>query len=372
MHFEKYDNKPTRHGFGEGLVELGEKDERVVVLGGDITGSVMTSMFKDKFPDRFFSIGIAEQNATTIATGLALSGKVPFFASYGAFCALRNADQLRISVCYNEANVKIGGGHSGISVGPDGATHQILEDMAFLRALPHMTLVVPCDYVEARKATVAIGEMDGPAYIRFGRSATPVFTRPETPFTLGKAETFRQGNDVAIIACGPMVWEALVAAEELAKEGIEARVINLHTVKPLDVETVVSAARECGAIVTAEEHQILGGMGSAVAQAVVKNGPVPMEFVGVTDTFGGSGDPDHLMEVFGLTSEYIIKSVHKVLKRKKEELTGIQSITQVGEEGEGPENYPKPQEKFPMAELVKAEENYPPEGVPESSLEPAG
>ncbi|MCB0711015.1 MAG: transketolase family protein [Ignavibacteriae bacterium] len=372
MNFEKYDSKPTRHGFGEGLVELGEKDERIVVLGGDITGSVMTSMFKDKFPDRFFSIGIAEQNATTIATGLALSGKVPFFASYGAFCALRNADQLRISVCYNEANVKIGGGHSGISVGPDGATHQILEDMAFLRALPHMTLVVPCDYVEARKATVAIGEFDGPAYIRFGRSATPVFTRPETPFVLGKAEVFRPGNDVAIIACGPMVWEALVAAEELSREGIEARVINLHTVKPLDVETVVTAARECGAVVTAEEHQILGGMGSAVAQAIVKNAPVPMEFVGVTDTFGGSGDPDHLMEVFGLTSEYIVKSVRKVVKRKAQESSSIQSITQVGELGEGPENYPKPGEKYPMEELQKAEANYPPEGVPEKSLEPVG
>lgn len=370
MTFEKYDSKPTRHGFGEGLVDLGEADERVVVLGGDITGSVMTSLFKDRFPDRFFSIGIAEQNATTIAAGLALSGKVPFFASYGAFCALRNADQLRISVCYNEANVKIGGGHSGISVGPDGATHQILEDMAFLRALPHMTLVVPCDYMEARKATVATGQMDGPAYIRFGREKTAVFTREDTPFTIGKAEVFRDGNDVAIIACGPLVWEALTAAEELAKEGIQARVINMHTIKPLDVETVAKAARECGAIVTAEEHQILGGMGSAVAQAVVKNAPVPMEFVGVTDTFGGSGDPDHLMQVFGLTSEYIIKSVRKVLKRKNGEWNETQSITMVGFEGEGPQNYPKPGETYPLAELVEADKNYPPEGVPSGALEP--
>lgn len=370
MTFEKYDKKPTRHGFGEGLVDLGEKDERIVVLGGDITGSVMTSYFKDRFPDRFFSIGIAEQNATTIAAGLALSDKIPFFASYGAFCALRNADQIRISMCYNEANVKIGGGHSGISVGPDGATHQVLEDMAFLRSLPNMTLVVPCDYVETRKATVAIGEMEGPAYVRFGRTATPVFTREDTPFTLGKAEVFRDGGDVAIIACGPLVWEALVAAEELAKEGIDARVINLHTIRPLDVETVVKAAEECGAIVTAEEHQILGGMGSAVAQAVVKNRPVPMEFVGVTDTFGGSGDPDHLMEVFGLTSEFIMKSVHKALKRKKGEWNELQSITSVGFDGEGPKNYPKPLERFPMKELVEADKNYPPEGVPASGLEP--
>ena len=369
MKLEKYDSKPTRHGFGEGLVDLGEKDERIVVLGGDITGSVMTSLFKDRFPDRFFSIGIAEQNATTIAAGLALSGKIPFFASYGAFCALRNADQLRISVCYNEANVKIGGGHSGISVGPDGATHQILEDIAFLRALPHMTLVVPCDYVEARKATVAIGEMEGPAYIRFARAATPVFTREDTPFELGRAEVFREGSDVAVIACGPLVWEALEAAEQLAGEGISVRVINLHTIRPLDVRTVVEAARECGAIVTAEEHQILGGMGSAVAQAVVTNHPVPVEHIGVTDTFGGSGEPDHLMEVFGLTSPFIVSQIRKVLMRKRGEYDQLQEITQVGLEGEGPQNYPKPLERYPLEELRRADEHYPPSGVPEQPLE---
>lgn len=355
MKFDKYDSKATRFGFGEALVTLGERDERVVVLGGDITGSVMTSYFKDRFPERFFSMGIAEQNATTVAAGLALSGKIPFFASYGAFCALRNADQLRISVCYNEANVKIGGGHSGISVGPDGATHQVLEDIAYLHALPKMTLVVPCDYVEARKATIAIGEMEGPAYIRFGREATPVFTRDETPFTLGKAEVFRDGRDVAIIACGPMVWEALVAAEELAKEGVEARVINMHTIKPLDTATIAAAARDCGAIVTAEEAQIIGGLGSAVAQAVVKNHPVPMEFVGVTDTFGGSGTPDELMKAFGLTSEFIITSVRKVLRRRAGELDITQEITEVGLEGEAPTNYPKPGVVFPVDELVAAD-----------------
>ncbi|MFM7774973.1 MAG: transketolase family protein, partial [Candidatus Kapaibacterium sp.] len=247
--------KPTRFGFGEGLVELGERHDNVVVLGGDITGSVMTSYFKERFPERFFSIGIAEQNATTIAAGLALSGKIPFFASYGAFCALRNADQLRISVCYNEANVKIGGGHAGISVGPDGATHQVLEEVAFLRTLPHMTMIVPCDYLEAKKATVAMGEMVGPAYIRFGRSPVPLFTTETTPFVLGKANTLRDGQDVAILANGAMVWEALTAAEELAKKGIAARVINVHTVKPIDVEAITTAARECGCIVTAEEHQ---------------------------------------------------------------------------------------------------------------------
>ena len=355
MKLEQYAAKATRFGFGEALVTLGERNENVVVLGGDITGSVMTSYFKERFPDRFFSIGIAEQNATTIAAGLALSGKIPFFASYGAFCALRNADQLRISVCYNEANVKIGGGHSGISVGPDGATHQVLEDIAFLHALPKMTLVVPCDYVEARKATIAVGEMHGPAYIRFGREATPCFTTDETPFTLGKAEVFRDGGDVAIVASGPMVWESLVAAEKLAKEGIEARVINVHTIKPFDVETIVTAARECGAIVTAEEAQIIGGMGSVVAQAVVKNHPVPIEFVGVTDTFGGSGTPTELMNAFGLTSSFIYDAVKKVLARRGGQWTGIQDITSVGFDGNQPRNYPKPGEVFPLEDLVEAD-----------------
>lgn len=350
-----YGSKATRFGFGEGLAELGAQDERIVVLGGDITGSVMTNLFRDRFPDRFFSIGIAEQNATTIAAGLALSGKIPFFASYGAFCALRNADQLRISVCYNETNVKIGGGHSGISVGPDGATHQVLEDIAYLRSLPHMTLVVPCDYLEAKKATIAIGEMVGPAYIRFGREAVPSFTREDTRFQLGKGEVFREGADVAIIATGWMVWESLVAAEELAKEGIEARVINLHTIKPIDTETIVRAARECGGIVTAEEHQIMGGMGSAVAQVVVKNAPVPMEFVGVTDTFGGSGNPQELMEAFGLTSRDVYHSVRKLLKRRAGEWDRIQPMTEVGMDGEHPPGYPKPGTIFPINELIEAD-----------------
>jgi transketolase len=355
MNFEQHGSKATRFGFGEALVELGERDERIVVLGGDITGSVMTNYFKERFPDRFFSIGIAEQNATTIAAGLALSDKIPFFASYGAFCALRNADQLRISVCYNEANVKIGGGHSGISVGPDGATHQVLEDIAFLHALPHMTMVVPCDYLEAKKATIALGQMVGPAYIRFGREAVPSFTTEETPFRLGKAETYREGNDVAIIACGWMVWESLLAAERLAKEGIQARVINVHTIKPIDTETIAQAARECGAVVTAEEHQIWGGLGSIVSQIVVKNAPVPMEFVGVTDTFGGSGKPDELMKAFGLTQDEVYNSVKKVLKRRSGEWNQLQQVTEVGFEGQHPANYPKPGVVFPIEQLIEAD-----------------
>lgn len=328
--YELLGKKPTRHGFGKGLVELGEKYDNVVVLGGDITGSVMTSFFKERFPERFFSIGVAEQNATTIAVGLALSGKIPFFSSYSAFAAFRNADQLRISVCYNNVNVKIGGGHSGITVGPDGATHQSLEELSFLRTLPNMTLIVPCDYEEARKATIAIGEMIGPAFIRFGRSAVPMFTTEDTPFEIGKAPVLVDGNEVAIIATGLMVWEALVAAEELLKrKGIKARVINCSTIKPIDIITITDAAIQCGCIVTAEEHQVHGGLGGAVAEVVTKNFPVPIEFVGVKDSFGGSGEPEELMEKFGLTWREIYTSALKAIERRDKGFIGYRKINQV-------------------------------------------
>jgi transketolase len=309
--------KATRQGFGQGLLELGEQNPNVVALGADVSGSVLTSIFQAKFPDRFFSIGIAEQNATTVAAGLALSGKVPFFAGYGAFTTMRNADQLRISVCYNEANVKIAGSHSGVTVGPDGATHQVLEDLALLRALPHLTLVVPCDYEEARRATLAIGEMHGPAYLRFSRDNSAMLTTTDTPFQLGRAEVFRDGNDVALVACGLLVWEALQAAEKLAeKHGIQARVINCHTIKPIDVETLTLAAEECGAVVTAEEHQVHGGLGGAVAEVLAKNCPVPMEFVGMKDIFGGSGEGKDLMIRFGMSWRDIYASALHVIARR--------------------------------------------------------
>ncbi|MFZ9870317.1 MAG: transketolase family protein [Candidatus Kapaibacteriota bacterium] len=329
MAHELLGQKPTRFGFGEGLVTLGERHSNVIVLGGDITGSVLTSMFKEKFPDRFFSIGIAEQNATTIAAGLALSGKIPFFASYGAFCALRNADQLRISVAYNEANVKIGGGHAGISVGPDGATHQVLEEVAFLRTLPNMTMLVPADFEEARKATIAMGEMHGPAYIRFGRSPVPMFTTESSPFEIGKAQVLTDGTDVALIACGAMVWESLLAAQELAKKGIHARVINSPSIKPFDFATVTQAARDCGAIVTAEEHQVHGGLGGAVAECTAKNAPVPIEFVGVKDSFGGSGEPEELMVKFGLTWREIYASALVAMDRRDRGSSGVRAIKDV-------------------------------------------
>jgi len=311
------DKKATRFGFGEGLVELGERYDNVVVLGADITGSVMTSLFRDRFPDRFFSIGIAEQNATTIAAGLALSGKIPFFSSYSVFSTFRNADQLRISVAYNNINVKIGGGHSGITVGPDGATHQSLEEISYIRTLPNMTLIVPADYEETKKATIAIGEMIGPAFLRFGRSPVPQFTLPDDEFTIGKANILQEGNDVAIIACGIMVWEAICAAKELwTRKGIRAKVINLHTIKPIDIYTIVSAAVECGAIVTAEEHQIHGGMGSAVAEVIAKNYPIPIEFVGIQDRFGMSGEPEELMQAFHITWKEIYASALVAIERR--------------------------------------------------------
>jgi len=327
---KEYGNKATRVGFGEGLVELGKKDQNVVAIGADVSGSVMTSLFMKEFPERFISVGVAEQNATTVAAGLALSGKIPFFSSYSAFAAFRNADQLRISVCYNEANVKIGGGHSGLTVGPDGATHQSMEEVSFLRALPNLNLVVPCDYLETKRATILAGQMQGPFYIRFGRPSVPMFTTEDTPFEYGKAFTFREGNDVAIFANGHLVWAALVAAEELSKKkGISARVVNCAWVKPLDNDAVVSAASECGAIVTAEEHQVHGGLGAAVAESVVKNYPVPMEFVGMADQFGRSGEPFELMEHYELNWQTIYASCLKAIERKDRGYIGTRALTDI-------------------------------------------
>ena len=311
-------NKPTRHGFGEALAELGEKNQDIVVLGADVTGSVMTSYFKEKFPERFFSIGIAEQNATTIAVGFALSGKIPFFASYAAFSTFRNADQLRISVCYNRANVKIAGGHAGVTVGPDGATHQVLEDLAIVRTLPNMTVVVPCDFEQAKKATVAIANINGPAYIRLSRSNVPLFTDENAKFEIGKIDVLQDGSDVALIACGTMVWQALLAAEELYnKYNIKATVVNNYSIKPLDKEGLVKVAKKCGAIVTAEEHQVIGGMGSAIAELLSKECPTPINFVGMQDKFGESGEPNELLDKYKLNAAGIVEAALEVMKMKK-------------------------------------------------------
>lgn len=310
------EHRLTREGWGKALVELGRENPNIVVLVGDLAASTMVNLFRNEFPDRFIECGIAEQNMATIAAGLSLTGKIPFFATYGAFASYRALDQIRVTICYSNLNVKIGGAHGGISVGPDGATHQALEEIAIMRALPNMTMIVPADYHETFKATKAAAAIDGPVYIRFGREKVPVITDENTPFTIGKANVMRQGGDIAIIACGVMVYEALLAAEELARAGIEARVIDMHTLKPLDEDCIARAARECGAIVTAEEHQINGGLGSAVAQVAARECPVPIDYVAVMDRFGESGKPDELLTAFGLRAANIIEKARRVADKK--------------------------------------------------------
>src|SRR3989339_137917 len=304
--------KATRYGYGEGLVILGEKNPNVVVIGLDITSSTTANMFKEKFPNRFFSIGIAEQNGMGVAAGLSLVGKIPFVCTYGVFASGRCWDQIRTTVCYNNCNVKIGGGHGGISVGADGATHQALEEISIMRVIPEMKVVVPCDCNETRKATLASADINGPVYIRFGREAVPVITDEKTPFVFGKANVVRKGKDVTIIACGSMVYESMVAADELAKENISAEIINLHTVKPIDAETIIQSAKKTGRVVTEEEHQIAGGLGGAVAEVLAENHPVPIKRVGVADRFGESGTPVELMKEFCCMSSDIFKAVKEV------------------------------------------------------------
>lgn len=309
--------KKTREGWGKGLVALGDENPNVVVMTADLNGSTMCNFFAEKYPERFVQVGIAEQNMMCLAAGLSLTGKVPFLATYGAFASTRSLDQIRITVAYSNLNVKIGGAHGGISVGPDGATHQALEEFAIIRSIPNMTVICPSDIHETKKATIAAGNTFGPFYLRFGRENVPVVTTEDTPFQVGKAIEMVNGSDLTIIACGMMVYEAMIAAEELGKNGISARVLNMHTIKPIDRESVIKACEETGAIVTAEEHQIHGGLGGAVSEVVVQNSPVPMEFVAVKDRFGKSGKPSELMEAFGLTSKEVIEAAQKVLKRKK-------------------------------------------------------
>lgn len=306
----------TRDGYGRAIVELGEKDERIVVLCADLTESTRSNLFQREFPERFIEMGVAEQNMTGVAVGLALNGKIPFTATYAVFSPGRTWDQIRISGCYNNANIKIIGAHAGISVGPDGATHQALEDIALTRVLPRMTVLVPCDSEEARKAVHVAAAMNGPVYIRLGRNATPQFTTEKTPFSIGKGVVFRDGKDVAIIGAGPLMHNALVAAHHLIEKGISCRVINLPSVKPIDTELIEKAARECKAIVTVEEHQIMGGIGSAIAEVVATSYPVPMEFIGMHNSFGESGTPDELLKKYRMDVPAIETAVQKVFRRK--------------------------------------------------------
>lgn len=309
---------PPRDGFGKALVWLGEKNPNVAVLTGDLSESTRVQWFQEKYPRRFIEVGVAEQNMMGIAAGMALSGKIPFISSYATFNPGRNWDQLRVSVCYSRANVKVAGAHAGISVGPDGATHQALEDIAMTRVLPDLTVIVPCDSNEAYKATVAAAEeIEGPVYIRFGREKTPVFTSEKTPFKVGQANVLRYGVDAAIIGAGPILYEALKAAEELSKQKVECMVVNTHTVKPIDRKTIIQAARNCGSVVTVEEHQIDGGVGSAICEVLAEEYPVPVERVGMPNTFGESGAPAELIAKYGMDKAAIIKAVNKIIKRKR-------------------------------------------------------
>lgn len=309
--------KPTRDGFGEGLIELGNTNKNVVSLCADLTESTRASWFREKFPERFFSMGVSEQDMYSTAAGLALTGKIPFAATFGVFASGRAWDQIRISIAYMNLGVKIIGTHGGISVGPDGATHQAIEEIGLMRMLPNMTVIVPCDSTEAKKATIECVDIKGPVYIRLGRSSVPGVTSESDPFEIGKAVTLREGGDVTIIACGIMVHEAILAHEELSKKGIKARVVNLHTPKPIDKDAIVKAASQTGAVVTAEEHLISCGMGSAVSEVLITECPVPVKMVGINDRFGESGDTKELLEHFGLTSSNIVKAALEVIKLKK-------------------------------------------------------
>lgn len=306
----------TRDGFGLGLVEAAKKNKNIVVLTADLTESTRCLTFKEKFPERFIQLGVSEQSMAGVAAGLSLAGKVPFMASYAIFSPGRNWEQIRTCIALQNANVKIIGSHAGLNVGPDGATHQMLEDLALTRVLPNLTIFSPCDAIEAKKVTLAAAKIKGPVYIRLAREASPIFTKPTTAFEPGRMEIFRRGKDVTIIATGPLVYEALKAAEILKKHEIEAYVLNCHTIKPLDKETIIEAADETGAIVTVEEHMVAGGLGSVVAEVVVAHHPVPMEFVGVKDKFGESGKPQELLEKYGLTAKHIAAATIAAVRRK--------------------------------------------------------
>ncbi|MEO6835370.1 MAG: transketolase C-terminal domain-containing protein [Candidatus Tumulicola sp.] len=308
---------PTRNGFGEGVVEAGTRNRDVVGICADLAESTRFEGFKKAHPEQYLEIGVSEQMLVAMAGGLAAVGKIPWIASYAMFNPGRSWEQVRTIMALNETNVKIAGAHAGVSVGPDGATHQAIEDIAIMRVIPHMTVVVPCDAVQTKKATLALSERWGPTYLRLGREKSSVITTDETPFSVGEAQTFREGGDAAIVACGILVYNALIAADALAREdGIECRVVNNHTVKPMDEAAIVDAARTCGAVVTVEEHQKHAGMGSRVAEILAQNHPVPIEFVGVDDRFGQSGDPAELIEFYGMGVDAIKAAVRRARKRK--------------------------------------------------------
>jgi len=309
-------NKDTRSGFGVGLLEAGKKNENIVAMCADLIGSLKMDAFVAEFPERFFQAGIAEANMTGVAAGMTIGGKVPFIGTFAAFATGRVYDQIRQSVAYSNKNVKIAASHAGLTLGEDGATHQILEDIGLMKMLPNMVVINPCDFNQTKAATIAVAEYEGPVYLRFGRPAVANFTPENQTFEIGKALMLNEGADVTIFATGHLVWEAIQAGEKLAEKGIDAEIINIHTIKPLDAEAILKSVKKTNAVVTAEEHMLNGGMGDSIAQLLSRNYPTPIEMIGVDDTFGESGTPAELLEKYGLNAENIVKAVEKVIARK--------------------------------------------------------
>jgi transketolase len=309
-------NKDTRSGFGDGLTELGKSNPKVVALCADLTGSLKMNQFENDNPERFFQVGIAEANMIGIAAGLTIGDKIPFTGTFANFSTSRVYDQIRQSVAYSNKNVKICASHAGLTLGEDGATHQVLEDIGMMKMLPHMTVINPCDYNQTKAATIAIADHVGPVYLRFGRPKMPIFISEDTPFVIGKALLLNEGTDVTIVATGHLVWPAIEAGKALAEKGISAEIINIHTIKPLDEEAILKSVAKTGCIVSAEEHQIAGGLGESIAQVLSRNNPLPQEFVAVNDSFGESGSPAELMEKYGLDTPNIIAAAEKVIARK--------------------------------------------------------
>ncbi|WP_129717789.1 transketolase family protein [Pedobacter sp. SYP-B3415] len=310
------EKKDTRSGFGAGLHEAGKKNENVVALCADLVGSLKMEAFIKDFPERFTQVGIAEANMIGIAAGMTIGGKIPYTGTFANFSTGRVYDQIRQSVAYSNKNVKICASHAGLTLGEDGATHQILEDIGLMKMLPGMVVINPCDYNQTKAATIAIADYEGPVYLRFGRPTVPVFTDPDQKFEIGKAWMVNEGKDVTIIATGHLVWEAIEAGEQLAEMGIDAEIINIHTIKPLDEEAILKSVQKTGCVVTAEEHNKYGGLGESVARLLATTQPTPQEFVAVNDSFGESGTPNQLMEKYGLTDKDIVKAVQRVLERK--------------------------------------------------------
>ena len=314
--YEILGQKDTRSGFGAGLHEAGKLDSNVVALCADLTGSLMMDAFKDEFPERFIQAGIAEANMISASAGLAIGGKIPFAGTFANFATGRVYDQIRQSVAYSQKNVKICASHAGLTLGEDGATHQILEDIGLMKMLPNMVVINPCDYNQTKAATMAIAKYDGPVYLRFGRPKWPVFIPEDMPFEIGKALMLNEGKDLTIFATGHMVWKAIEAGHALAEKGIDAEVINIHTIKPLDRDAILASAKKTGCVVSAEEHQMNGGLGDSIAQLLGRELPTPMEYVAVNDSFGESGTPDQLLEKYGLTTAAIVAAAERAIARK--------------------------------------------------------